>query len=186
MDRSDIYTGATDSRDGLATGPVSPEFVARFFARVDKCGPVPSHRPELGACHVWTGYCTAQGYGQVSGVTVSPGRRRGACAHRVAFFIHHGHWPRLLCLHRCDNPSCVRWDHLFEGTDADNVADKVSKRREARGVIHGSARLNPEIVREIRRRHGCGESVVAIAADFGVTHQNISRITRGQTWTDVE
>jgi hypothetical protein len=49
-------------------------------------------------------------------------------AHRVAFFLTHKRLPKdkLIC-HRCDNPRCVRPDHLFEGTYQDNAKDAYHK-----------------------------------------------------------
>ncbi|MEO7048928.1 MAG: HNH endonuclease [Ferruginibacter sp.] len=56
-------------------------------------------------------------------------------AHRISYFFHYGVDPLKLCvLHKCDNHKCVNPNHLFLGTNADNVADKVLKGRQARNV----------------------------------------------------
>ena len=50
-------------------------------------------------------------------------------AHRVAWSIYNGGIPEgLLVLHKCDNPACVNPDHLFIGTQQDNVDDMITKR----------------------------------------------------------
>lgn len=130
----------------------------RFWAKVDKSGLIPAQVPELGPCWVWTASRHPKGYGWFQeGVRLRK-------AHQVAWFLERGHWPEMCVLHRCDNPPCVRYSHLFEGTQADNVRDMIEKgrmrtgdrswsrmhpERLARGDRHGS-RLHPEAMRPVR------------------------------------
>lgn len=52
-------------------------------------------------------------------------------AHRISWMVHHGDIPDgLLVLHKCDNPLCIRIDHLFLGTSMDNSIDMRRKGRE--------------------------------------------------------
>ena len=97
----------------------------RFWNRVNKGGPVPTHKPELGPCWLWTGYQNHRGYGQASF------NGKVMLTHRISFTIQRGRLPLagMKICHHCDNPSCVRPDHLFEGTDSDNMRDAVSKGR---------------------------------------------------------
>jgi hypothetical protein len=88
----------------------SPEF--RFWRRVD----------EAGECLVWTGSLRKDGYGRFSmNNTIYR-------AHRVSFFLTNGFWP-LVCMHLCDNPSCVNPLHLLDGTQKDNLRDMSAKGR---------------------------------------------------------
>lgn len=117
--------------------------VERFWAKVDKNGPVPKHCPELGPCWVWTASTDKDGYGWF-GVTVGPKKTLNLKAHRIAWMISSGAWPgTMFVCHHCDNPSCVRVSHMFIGTLQDNVADMVAKQRHAFGERNGS-HLHPE------------------------------------------
>lgn len=155
----------------------------RFFAKVNRDGPVPSHRPDLGRCHVWTGAIGANGYGRF-GIA-----KRTHQAHRVAFFLAEGRWPEHCALHRCDNRACVNRDHLFEGTQAENLADMLAKGRHSRAGARGErncfARLTAEQVAQIRVALAAGTARGVVAARFGVDKTCIGLIHRRDTWKDI-
>jgi hypothetical protein len=89
-------------------------------------------------CWLWTARHTRKGYGMFKQGSLD------RLAHRVAWEEVNGPIPPGLCvLHKCDNPPCVRPDHLFLGTQADNIADRDAKGRQARGDRNGS-RTHPE------------------------------------------
>lgn len=78
-------------------------------------------------CWEWTAYRNALGYG-----AIAYGKpRRPVLAHRVAWELTHGAAPSpdVEVCHRCDNPSCVRPDHLFLGSHRDNMLDMIAKGR---------------------------------------------------------
>ena len=94
----------------------TPELLARFWSHVAKGD----------GCWLWLLRGDADGYGAFSVVHERPCSR----AHRIAWMIHFGAIPDGLCvLHKCDNPPCVRPDHLFVGTNADNMRDMAKKGR---------------------------------------------------------
>lgn len=145
-------------------------------------------------CWLWTAApCGSHGYGHMRS-----GDGPYVMAHRYSWEIHVGPIPfGLQVLHRCDVPLCVNPSHLFLGTQADNIADKVAKGRQARGETsgrytkpertargerHGMARLTEEKVKEIRARRANGEKQNALAAEFGVGTSTISRVVRGAHW----
>ena len=106
----------------------------RFALKVDRNGPVPEHRPELGPCHVWTGNCDKSGYGYFYYHDDS-GKLRRTRAHR--WLLGHLRGKPLSrevvgkedgC-HHCDNPPCVNQDHLYVGTRKQNIADAVARKR---------------------------------------------------------
>jgi len=83
-------------------------------------------------CWEWTASTNKLGYGWFGA------HRKTHLAHRVSWELNVGPIPEgSHVLHRCDNPPCIRPGHLFLGTDADNMADMVAKRRHWRhGATH--------------------------------------------------
>lgn len=108
-------------------------------------------------------------------------------AHRVSWRLHTGNSipEGMDVLHHCDNPSCVRFDHLFLGTDTDNQQDAVRKGRHRRGERHHAARLKESEVQEIKRRHRSGEAARALAREFGVSRGAVNSLLRGRSWKGV-
>lgn len=143
-----------------------------FWARVDKSG----------ECWEWLGSKTSAGYGTV-------GRRPVTyLAHRYAWQLTHGEPPPPgMCLcHTCDNPGCVRPEHLFLGTRADNNQDRSRKGRGHIGEQHPSAKLTAEKVRAIRASYEDGATQKAIAAEFGISQIAVSRVVRRVAWRAVD
>lgn len=128
-------------------------------------------------CWLWTGQRNVKGYGRIE----NAGRRRRA--HRVSWELHNGPIPDgLLVCHRCDNPSCVRPDHLFLGTQVDNMRDCASKGRAASGERVANAKLTADQVSELLRRLEDGESQRALAKRFEVGRATVQDIVSHRTW----
>jgi hypothetical protein len=156
----------------------------RFWAKVQKTD----------GCWLWTGALMSKGYGSINmgkrGVT--------ALAPRVSWLLHYGVMPTAWVLHHCDNPPCVRIDHLFLGDVQANADDMNAKGRgvlpkrqpthaeRARGERNGFAKLTPEQVAEIRRRYAAGGvSQQSLADEFGFGQSTISHIVLRETWAHV-
>ena len=82
----------------------------RFWPKVNRDGPIPEHRPELGPCWIWTGRLQRDGYGRIR---VGGRNSSTVPAHRAGYelikgSILHGLEPD----HLCHNRACVRWTHL--------------------------------------------------------------------------
>ena len=110
---------------------------------------------------------------------------RYCSAHRVSWeLFHHETIPEGMCVcHHCDNKLCVNPDHLFLGTIADNMTDKIMKGRHYRGEAHWKSKLTQDQVLEIRSRKG--QTQQSLADDFGVSQQQIYRILSRRSWSHV-
>lgn len=129
----------------------------------------------IGDCVLWTKHLNTSGYGQrrVNG--------RLVLVHRQAWTVVHGDPGAWQVLHRCDVRACINVDHMFLGTNADNVADKMAKGRQANtaGERNGRAKLTTDQVRAIR---ASTETNTAIARRLGVSHQTVSQIRLRKRW----
>jgi hypothetical protein len=133
-------------------------------------------------CWEWMGLCNSKGYGYLR---ADNGMR---LAHRVSYALVNGPIPRgLNALHRCDNPSCVRPDHLFLGTRAENNADMRAKGRQRgpslKGTVNPNAKLTDTDVRNIRASSEMG---VTLARQYGVSQTVISAVRKGRIWRHVQ
>ncbi len=168
------------------------EIADRFWSKVKK--------GRGKACWEWTASRVKFGYGQLAckGLSAQP-----LLAHRVSWELAYGPIPPgKHVLHRCDNPPCVRPDHLFLGDQRVNTEDRDRKGRVASGAANGAvtkpernpfvrnggsglkgerhpmAKLSDKQVRRIRRRWAAGvyATRVEIALEFGVSPTHVGRI----------
>jgi hypothetical protein len=130
-------------------------------------------------CLLWTGPVNRAGYG-----IAKSGREQ--LAHRSAWRLTRGPISKGACiLHRCDTPACINIDHLFLGSQADNVADMTRKGRrvEQIGELHGRAKLTAAQVVAARCLVAArARSVRSIAKELGVAHQVMRNAVHGKTW----
>lgn len=145
----------------------------RFWQKVDKSG----------KCWEWTATTSKQrlGYGRFwdNGTLV--------CAHRYSYELENGPVPDgFLVLHRCDNSLCVRPDHLYLGTQFDNMHDmkRRGRERKAYGSDNKSTKLNPEIVRVVRKLAG-RITYNEIGELWGISKGHVGHIVRGDIWSHV-
>lgn len=127
-------------------------------------------------CWVWTRYCSPTGYGRFAW-------EGGSIASRFSWIVTYGPIPDGLdVLHHCDNPPCVRPDHLFLGTDADNAADKTAKGRgnNYSGGPRGR-KLTWALVEEIRAQRYV-LSIRELSVKYGVSMATIWNIHDVRTW----
>jgi hypothetical protein len=135
-----------------------------------------AHVQRTASCWLWTASTRSAGYGQFWD------GERIRLAHRFAYEQAYGPVPDgLRVLHECDNPLCVRPDHLWLGTQAENLADMRAK---GRAAPQPGTKLTRELAAEIRRRCADGETQQSVADSIGTTRSNVSSIVRGRTWRE--
>lgn len=82
---------------------------------------------DVSGCWNWIGCKDRGGYGYVRIGKIQIG------AHRYIYTLYKGEIGDKFVLHTCDNPSCVNPEHLFLGTQTDNMQDMISKGRHWKG-----------------------------------------------------
>ncbi len=153
---------------------IRPEQIeARFWPRVEKLG--------VDECWNWKAGKDWDGYG----LFFNNGKLEKA--HRYSWRLKNGDIPDgMQILHKCDNPSCVNPSHLFSGTGADNMADKMAKGRHKLGSQTAKSKLTEEKVLEIRKLKECGGvSVRELALKYEVDPSTIMSAVKRVTWRHV-
>lgn len=180
--------------------PITPRIEELFWSHVQK-------GEGDNACWEWIGQCWKLKGKKRYGVfrLKADGKWKRYKAHRVAYAIQYGTWPKHFACHTYDNEHCVRGDHLFDGTPLDNMRDMQAKGRAAtgdrngmnlhpesrrRGVLHHAHKLTDAQVMEIRQR--CrpgsrrGDSMKALGREFGVSDFCIYTIVNRFGWTHLD
>lgn len=166
---------ASTEKDALLDATRDESVVASFWKRV----------AQGDDCWIWTG-SKAGRYGQLQ----YQGKRLLAHRYSWALAAKQACPTGLVVRHRCDNPPCVRPDHLEAGTAAQNVRDSYERQRrtgnsKTRGTARPNAVLDDEIVAELRRAARAGRSIRSLAIEVGVAHSTAHRAIRGHGWPHV-
>lgn len=136
-------------------------------------------------CWLWSARVNKDGYGVFGGSST----RGTRLAHRFAYQTVHNRQllQTVFLCHSCDKPSCVNPTHMFTGTQADNMADKVRKDRQAKGEKQGISKLDDCAVRQIRAMYATGMYTQRQVGDrFGVTQAAIWYVLHSLTWNHVK
>lgn len=161
-----VTAASRKGRFAMKTGRKPIPIENRFWKYVNKTE----------TCWNWTGHTIGGGYGaiRVNGVN--------RVAHRVSWELANGEIPNgLLVCHKCDNRVCVRPDHLFIGTQSDNILDCSRKGRMNRpkGENCSFSKLTIDQVKEIRISK---LGTVYLGKIYGVNASTISKIRKGKRW----
>lgn len=124
-------------------------------------------------CWMWTKSLTHNGYGRVQI------DRKSRKAHRVAYELANGPIPdgRQVC-HHCDTPACINPDHLFLGSQLENMRDMIKKGRKVirRGAQHWATKLTDQQIEAIRKDTRFNRIV---APEYGISKNYVNEIRRG-------
>lgn len=191
---------ATMRRKGIPLYPLRRKSIPveeRFWAKVNKDGPTQPHMES--PCWLWLG-SLGRPYGEI-GVGARGQRYR---AHRLSWMLSFGDIPTgMHVCHRCDTPACVRPDHLWVGTNAENRADMMAKGRGngprgnrhrskthpetvGRGESASCVKLSDSTVRAMLNGIANGATYADLARAYGVNKETVRRIGIGKTWTHIE
>lgn len=138
------------------------------------------HTKKTNGCWEWSGYINKGGYG----FTRFGGRNgKGLLAHRISWELHNGEIPSgMHVCHSCDNRKCVNPEHLFIGTNQDNINDRVAKGRSSKWIKSAprektpNAKLKDSDIKSMVEKRLNGGKVVEIAREFGVCKEHASRV----------
>lgn len=164
----------------LAAQGLSANFPKRFWLKVERTA----------GCWIWTGRKHDFGYGEIwrGAGTSSLGPVR---AHVASWILHRGPIPEgMFVLHNCpggDNPSCVRPDHLWLGSQSENMTDKMNKGRYVypkvhHGEGHYAHKLTDAAIRQIRSITPYYGFLRQMADRFGVSVSAIWHVVHGRKW----
>ena len=139
----------------------------------------PPPTPQPTPCRLWQGGATPYGHGV---------RRDGELMHRWVWRTANGPIPEgMKILHHCDNPPCYRLDHLFIGTQADNMRDMAHKGRVRNGDPRGERRPRAILTEaDVRAIRASSESSTVLGARYGVKPGTIRKARTGKNWPEVK
>jgi hypothetical protein len=130
---------------------------------------------ESTGCWEWTGCKIRGGYG------LAWDGKKMKVAHRLSYEIHRGPIKNgMIACHVCDNPACINPDHLFLGSQAENIADMITKGRLVSGSDRYNSKLTEADVRAILGAKGITQQ--RLADQYGVNRSLISNIRCGRAW----
>lgn len=154
-----------------------PVFSKKLFSKTKK-GLVDN------GCWSWLATTDKDGYGHI----IYGGKN--FLAHRISFLIHNGYMPEKQVLHSCDNPQCCNPLHLKEGSNAENMRDKVLRNRQSFtpavvGEEARNAKLTNQKVLEIRELLNKKVLQSDIANQFNISPALVSHIACRRKWKHI-
>lgn len=171
VNESSLYGGHTTSC-GCLQNLDKEKYHQKVKLRIEK-----SVSKEAHGCWIWKGAKHRQGYGNIAY------RNKCELAHRISWIVFNGEVPKgMKVCHKCDVPSCCNPNHLFLGSQKENVNDAQDKGRWKPGNPPRRNKLNYEQVQEIKFLHEKGMTRKELEKKFLVSQTCIAKILTGVSW----
>lgn len=172
---SDHLTSSHTKSCGCLKSPLENEVHEKLRAKIKKYTKINKKT----GCWEWQRYLS-KGYGMM----IYKGRATGM--HRISWIVFKNENPgELFVLHKCDNRKCINPDHLFLGTQKDNIKDMYNKGRNKCNATYGNTKLTEEQVLEIRKIDKKLHTCIEIGKKYGVNATAINKIQRRKTWKHI-
>jgi hypothetical protein len=126
----------------------------------------------LSPCLMWQGNCDIKGYARYGRV-------------RIARLILGLTDPKIMALHKCDNPSCVNPKHLYAGTHTDNVRDALERNRYKTNEGHGSTKYDRKLVVSLRKEYRNGSRIIDLMTKYKMPRTSVHNIVYHKRRTHV-
>lgn len=134
----------------------------------------------MSECIRWTGSYDTKGYGRI--------KRGGKSfkAHRLAYERAKGPIPEgLFICHSCGNPACVNPEHLYAGTQKQNMADRDRHGSTRIGEMHANSKLTADSVKAIRAAHAAGIEFEELGRRYGISANQARNVALRKQWRHV-
>jgi hypothetical protein len=138
----------------------------------------------INGCWIWTriGSISKKGYGtfQIKG--------KIKYVHRIFYEKYKGKIPKKMCVcHKCDVPLCCNPDHLFLGTQQENIKDMINKKRDkkSKGEDHKNCIMSEEHAKEIKTKFKDGLSIKEIYHLYMYSYSSIWKICKNRSWKHI-
>lgn len=129
-----------------------------------------------GNCWEWKGKITTVGYGEIRN------KQKHCLTHRLSYEVFKGVIPKntQVC-HKCDNKKCMNPEHLWLGTQKENIQDAKKKKRLSKQPMK---KLTMKQAKDIRKRLSNGESSIVLGKEYNVSTTVISFIKHQQHYRE--
>lgn len=134
-------------------------------------------------CWLWVGACGSSGYPQLTVIDDETGRRKSVRLHRYVCEQVNGKADDLYALHKCDVKVCLNPNHIYFGTQKENVSDAYARNRVKSKAGEGS-KLNKLTWADVEAIRSSFDSNVSLSTKYGVTPSRISEIRSMKAWRE--